>query len=136
MPSRVKADAMPSPEPLAGRCGAQTRDGGYCTQWPVGGCEYGKRCRMHGGRLPKHLRGHGDELSEPKSSRRWLGSGLAEVDPHTALLEEVHPLAGNVAWLRRVFDEHTWFSRWSRTAAPTSGQARGLSCTLKPMVGW
>lgn len=37
---------MTSEEPVEGRCNAQTRDGGHCTQWPVGGSE---RCRMHGG---------------------------------------------------------------------------------------
>lgn len=41
---------MTSEEPLDGRCNAQTRDGGYCTQWPVTGSE---RCRMHGGTAKK-----------------------------------------------------------------------------------
>lgn len=37
---------MTSEEPLPERCGAQCRDGGYCTQYPVEGAA---RCRMHGG---------------------------------------------------------------------------------------
>jgi len=37
---------MTSDEPLPDRCAAQCRDGGYCTQYPVGD---GERCRMHGG---------------------------------------------------------------------------------------
>lgn len=37
---------MTSKEPLEDRCGAQTRDGNYCTQYPVEGSN---RCRMHGG---------------------------------------------------------------------------------------
>lgn len=44
------------PGPIPGRCGAHTRDGGYCPAWPVKGRT---RCRMHGGapgsgRPPKH----------------------------------------------------------------------------------
>jgi hypothetical protein len=32
------------------RCGARTRDGGSCTQWPVKGTT---RCKMHGGLAPR-----------------------------------------------------------------------------------
>jgi hypothetical protein len=32
------------------RCGARTRDGGSCTQWPVRGTT---RCKMHGGLAPR-----------------------------------------------------------------------------------
>src|SRR5215217_105947 len=32
------------------RCGAKTRDGGSCTQWPVKGTT---RCKMHGGLAPR-----------------------------------------------------------------------------------
>ena len=38
--------AMQQSGPIPGRCGASTRDGGYCDAWPVKGK---KRCRMHGG---------------------------------------------------------------------------------------
>lgn len=40
---------MTSEEPLPDRCGAECRNGGYCTQYPVEGSE---RCRMHGGSSP------------------------------------------------------------------------------------
>lgn len=40
---------MTSEQPLPDRCGAECRDGGYCTQYPVQGRE---RCRMHGGASP------------------------------------------------------------------------------------
>lgn len=36
---------MTSDEPREGRCGAQTRDGGYCENYPKGDSD---RCRMHG----------------------------------------------------------------------------------------
>jgi hypothetical protein len=37
---------MATDEPLPDRCSAETRSGGYCENYPVGGAE---RCRMHGG---------------------------------------------------------------------------------------
>lgn len=36
---------MTSDKPREGRCGAQTRDGGYCENYPKGESD---RCRMHG----------------------------------------------------------------------------------------
>ena len=41
---------MTSETPLSDRCGAKCRDGGYCTQYPVGSND---RCRMHGGSSPR-----------------------------------------------------------------------------------
>src|SRR5215217_1596338 len=35
---------------VAPACGARTRDGGSCTQWPVKGTT---RCKMHGGLAPR-----------------------------------------------------------------------------------
>lgn len=43
---------MTSEDPLPDRCGAECRDGGYCTQYPVEGSD---RCRMHGGTQPKGM---------------------------------------------------------------------------------
>lgn len=40
---------MTSEEPLPDRCGAETRDGGYCENYPVDDAD---RCRMHGGTQP------------------------------------------------------------------------------------
>lgn len=43
---------MASDNPIDGRCNAQTRDGGYCSQYPVtddDGEPRNGRCRMHGG---------------------------------------------------------------------------------------
>lgn len=41
---------MSNNEPIDGRCNAQTRDGGYCANYPVDGRD---RCRMHGGAQPR-----------------------------------------------------------------------------------
>jgi len=43
---------MTSEEPLPGRCGAECRNGEYCTQYPVDGSD---RCRIHGGSTPKGM---------------------------------------------------------------------------------
>lgn len=43
---------MASDEPISGRCAAETRDGGYCENYPVTGAD---RCRMHGGTQPKGM---------------------------------------------------------------------------------
>jgi len=40
---------MTSDNPRPDRCAAETRDGGYCENYPVHGAE---RCRMHGGTQP------------------------------------------------------------------------------------
>lgn len=43
---------MTSEEPLPDRCGAECRDGNYCTQYPV---EDRDRCKMHGGKSPRGM---------------------------------------------------------------------------------
>jgi hypothetical protein len=43
----MSSSAIPSAQ---NRCGARTRDGGSCTQWPVKGTT---RCKMHGGLAPR-----------------------------------------------------------------------------------
>jgi hypothetical protein len=40
---------MATQEPKSGRCGAQTRSGGYCEKYPAQGRS---RCRFHGGATP------------------------------------------------------------------------------------
>lgn len=60
---------MSSDEPLPGRCAAQTRDGGYCENYPKGD---NARCRMHGADSP------GGDGAAPK------GNGNAETHGLTA----------------------------------------------------
>lgn len=76
------------------RCGAKTRDGGTCTQWPIAGA---KRCRMHGGRTQK-----AKERVQVQRAMRALGEVPAEnVDPAEALLRLVTMKWSEVAWLRQ-----------------------------------
>jgi hypothetical protein len=57
------------------------------------------RCKLHGGSTPTHVLS-----ARREQARRAVATfGLPrEVDPHTALLEEVHRTAGHVAWLGEV----------------------------------
>lgn len=81
------------------QCGATTRTGapcknaaGYKTEHPGHG-----RCKFHGGATP-----NGAKAAEREAATEAVMTyGLPrEVDPHTALLEELHRTAGHVEWLR------------------------------------
>lgn len=61
---------MTSDEPLPDRCGAETRDGGYCENYPVAESD---RCRMHGGQSP------GGPPGNQKATRHGLYADPANV---------------------------------------------------------
>lgn len=89
---------MASPEPIPGRCAAQTRSViGYCERWPSAGQA---RCRMHGGASPQALaaaRRRGEHAAAAQAVRTL---GLPrEVEPDEALTEELHRTAGAVTYL-------------------------------------
>lgn len=80
------------------RCKAKsTTTGDQCRRRAAPGCEV---CTSHGGKAPQ-VRAAGERrLAEEQAARRLVTYGLPrEVDPHTALLEELHRTAGHVAWL-------------------------------------
>ena len=93
---------MTSDEPLPDRCGAECRDGGYCTQYPVDGAE---RCRMHGGTQPtgadspnykhgaysKHLR---SDLTE--AEREAYGDLVEAFEDPDQTLDAIRELAAEV----------------------------------------
>lgn len=79
-------------------CGAKTRAGGQC-QRPAGwGTDHvgAGKCKLHGGRTPS-----GRKAAQRIQAVEAVASyGLPrEIDPHSALLEELHRTAGHVAWL-------------------------------------
>lgn len=99
------ATVMAAPEAAAGHgsdaaCGGKRRQPPYtpCTRpagWGTNHPGIG-RCKFHAGSTPSHV----------AAARRLMGEqavatlGLPrEVDPHQALLEEVHRTAGHVGWL-------------------------------------
>lgn len=80
-------------------CGAKTRSGTEC-QRPAGwGTPHQTgRCKLHGGRTPS-----GQKAAQRQEAVLAVATyGLArEIDPHAALLEELHRTAGAVAWLQQ-----------------------------------
>src|SRR2546430_3172663 len=82
---------MPPAESVPpGRCGAKTRGGGSCTQWPIRGT---KRCRMHSGRAGRAgVKAKGAVVVE---LARW-GLGDSTVDPGEVLLRLVTQSAARV----------------------------------------
>jgi hypothetical protein len=82
-------------------CGAKTRSGGRCGQPAGAGTDhigYGA-CKFHGGCVPSHR----IAAKRAQAAKAVATYGLPrEVDPHTALLEELHRTAGHVAYLGTV----------------------------------
>jgi len=85
--------------PPTGRCGAKTRGGGTCTQYPIRGT---KRCRMHTGRPGRAgAKAKGQVVVE---LARW-GLGDTTVDPGEVLLRLVTQSAERVGRYSRLLGE-------------------------------
>ena len=82
-------------------CGARTRSGGQCGRPAGWGTDHRGtgRCRLHGGATPNHQLAH--QRDQARQAVETLGLPV-DVDPHTALLDEVHRTAGHVDWLGEV----------------------------------
>jgi len=80
------------------RCGAKTRSGGECTKQAGWGTDHPgvARCRLHGGATPTHRAAAQREMAVAAVETYGLPR---DIDPHSALLEELHRTAGHVAWL-------------------------------------
>lgn len=81
-----------------GKCGAKTRSGGECKRPAGTGTDHVGigRCKHHGGSTPNHVKA----ANKTKAEIAVATYGLArEIDPHAALIEELHRTAGHVAWL-------------------------------------
>lgn len=80
------------------RCAGHKRSTGEpCGNWPIRGSD---KCRMHAGK--KAAASIGQHVAEQAVTTYGLP---ADVDPHDALLEEVHRTAGHVRWLGRIVAE-------------------------------
>jgi hypothetical protein len=96
---------MPSPEPVAGRCGAKLRGrDAYCTQWAGIRTDHSGagHCWRHGG-----LQETADSPKVAADVERNLRATLSrlrpidgDVDPRDLLMEEIRFTAGHVHWLR------------------------------------
>lgn len=79
------------------RCNGTTSAGGRCRKQPLKGATV---CRTHGGSAPQVRAAAEQRLLERQALVAAEAFGLPrEVDPHTALLEELHRCAGAVQWL-------------------------------------
>lgn len=80
------------------QCGAKTRSGGRCKRGAGAGTDHVGvgSCKHHGGSTPS-----GRAAAQKQIAMREVETyGLpVDIDPHTALLEELHRTAGHVAWL-------------------------------------
>lgn len=90
--AKTRADANKNPAHKAGRpC---KRPAGWGTDHPGSG-----RCKLHGG----STRAGGVKAEKERAAAAVQNYGLpVEVDPHTALLEELYRTAGHVAYLNTV----------------------------------
>lgn len=81
------------------RCGATTKQGGDpCKKAAGAGTDHPGigACKLHGGSTPTHIKG----AKRVMAAREVEKFGLpVNIDPITALLDEVHRTAGHVAWL-------------------------------------
>lgn len=85
------------PLPHGKKCGAKTRSGGTCGKPAGWGTEsrFG-RCRLHGGATPSGKKNA--EKQQAEAAVEFYGLPR-EIDPHSALVEELHRTAGHVAFL-------------------------------------
>jgi hypothetical protein len=82
------------------KCRGHNRDGSPCKNWALPGQLV---CRMHGGAQPAARRNGERRVQEQAAREATATYGLpVEVDPHDALLQEVHRTAGHVAWLHEI----------------------------------
>ena len=100
--------------------GACTRPAGWGTDHPGIG-----RCKLHGGSTQSHRKAAEKQLA----AQAVVTLGLPrEVDPHQALLEELHRTAGHVAWLGAVVAElEAGDVTWGKTQHKTGGDDAGTT---------
>lgn len=107
------------------RCNGTTRTG-RCRKQPMKGATV---CRTHGGSAPQVKAAAAQRIERRKAVLAAETFGLArEVDPHTALLEELHRTAGAVEWLSAVVaDIKKNQITWSQTRRKTGGEDYGVT---------
>lgn len=86
-------------------------------------------CRMHGGSNPAAINAAQARLEQRKAVRAVETFGLPrEVDPHSALLEELHRTAGAVEWLGAIVaDLKESEVAWGITRRKTGGEDGGIT---------
>lgn len=113
------------------KCTAHTRAGNPCRQQPMTGQSV---CRMHGGKAPQAITAAERRAIERQTLKALETFGIpVEVDPHEALLQELHRTAGEVAWLGAIVAE---LERddvvWGRVREKTGGEDHGTTSEARP----
>jgi len=79
------------------KCQARKTNGDPCGRWAIEG---GTVCPSHGGRAPQVKAAAERQVEQAKAVKAAATFGLpVNVEPHAALLDELHRTAGHVAWL-------------------------------------
>lgn len=86
------------------RCSAKSKQSGeQCKRWASPGATV---CATHGGKAPQVRAAAERRLAAAEAERAAVTFGLPrDVDPHAALLEELHRTAGHVSWLSTLVAE-------------------------------
>lgn len=102
------------------------RSGQRCKKPPMKG---GTVCAMHGGKSPGALAAAQVRLERRKATLAVETFGLPrEIDPHTALLEELHRTAGAVEWLGAIVaDLKQNQITWGQKRRKTGGEDHGVT---------
>lgn len=110
-------DSVPLDRP---RCSATSkRSGERCKASPVRGATV---CNKHGGSAPQVKRKAAERVQRQEAEVAASTFGLSrEVNPHTALLEELHRTAGHVAWLGDVVVNVDKDDLWGRVGGAAGG---------------
>ena len=113
------------------RCAAHNNRGGPCGRPPAKGQHV---CLKHGAGTAAAKAAAQVRLQQRAAQKALETFGLPVViDPHTALLDELHRTAGAVAWLGAIVadldqDDVTW----GRTRDKTGGEDRGTTYEARP----
>lgn len=108
-----------------GTTGRRTGTPARCRKQPIKGADV---CRTHGGSAPQVRDAAARRLAERQAVLAAETFGLPrEIDPHSALLEELHRTAGAVQWLGAVVaDIEQKKLTWGRTKE-SSGEDSGTT---------
>lgn len=116
------------------RCTAKSvRSGQRCKKHAIRG---GTVCATHGGSAPAVKDAARRNVEAEKAARAVVTFGLSvKVDPHEALLEEVHRTAGHVRWLAQIVADLDHDALvWGVHTEKTGGEDWGTTKKAAPNV--
>lgn len=120
------------------RCTGHSRQGRPCGNWPIRGLD---KCRMHSGKRGAEAKADGERALQHRQAEQAVATyGLPrDVDPHTALAEEVARTAGHVAWLGAKIreledDELVWGTTEQTDKGATEFPGTDTTSEAKPSV--